>query len=119
MKRLSDTLPGNGASGGFGTFHVVAYAPKDTGEFRAVFGDTRVAAIEFTPDGARARALLSYGNSSPNTLPRTGRQLELIADQAMRPVWRTRAEVEAHLERVTPISANMVEQTRQPVGRRR
>lgn len=92
-------LPGNGAPGGLGVFHVVSYAPNDEGIFRAVHGDSWVATIEFTPEGPRARALLSYGNATQPDSEHAWDQLELLADQEMRPLWRERAEVEAHLER--------------------
>lgn len=96
-------LPGNGAPGDpLGVFHVIAYAPgRDASE--AVFGDTYVAAVEFTPAGPRAVAVLSYGNASQPGAPHNGDQLRLIAEKRMRPSWRTRADVEANLESRTPI----------------
>lgn len=96
-------LPGNGAPGDpLGVFHVIAYAQGREG-FSAVFGDTYVAAVEFTPQGPRAQAVLSYGNSSQPGSPHNGDQLRLIAEKRMRPVWRARADVEANLESRTPI----------------
>jgi acyl-homoserine-lactone acylase len=97
-------LPGNGAPGDpLGVFHVIAYAPgRDASE--AVFGDTYVAAVEFTPAGPRAVAVLSYGNASQPGAPHNGDQLRLIAEKRMRPSWRTRADVEANLESRTPIT---------------
>lgn len=41
---------------------------------------------------------LSYGNASQPGSPHVGDQLELFARKELRPVWRTRAEIEAHLE---------------------
>ncbi|HEX2208029.1 MAG TPA: acylase [Longimicrobium sp.] len=96
-------LPGNGAPGDpFGVFHVIVYAPAGDAA-QAVFGDTYVAAVEFTPGGPRAQAVLSYGNASQPGSPHAGDQLRLIAEKRMRPVWRTRADVEANLESRTPI----------------
>jgi acyl-homoserine-lactone acylase len=93
-------LPGNGAPGDpLGTFHVIVSGSD--GE--AVFGDTYVAAVEFTPAGPRAQAVLSYGNASQPGSPHANDQLRLIAEKHMRPSWRTRAEVEANLESRTPI----------------
>jgi acyl-homoserine-lactone acylase len=43
--------------------------------------------------------LLGYGNASRAGSPHRTDQLPLFARQQMKPVWRTRAEVEAHLER--------------------
>lgn len=96
-------LPGNGAPGDpLGVFHVIAYAQgRETSE--AVFGDTYVAAVEFTPGGPRAQAVLSYGNASQPGSPHNGDQLRLIAEKRMRPSWRTRADVEANLQSRTPI----------------
>jgi acyl-homoserine-lactone acylase len=95
--------PGNGAPGDpLGVFHVISYARgRDAAE--AVFGDTYVAAVEFTPGGPRAQAVLSYGNASQPGSPHSNDQLRLLAEKRMRPSWRTRADVEANLESRTPI----------------
>lgn len=99
VMRLNDDLAGNGAAGDpLGVFHVVAYAPGDEG-FRPVHGDSWVAAIEFTPEGPEGEVLLSYGNATRPGSPHAVDQLSLLAAQQMRPLWRTRAAVEAHLER--------------------
>jgi acyl-homoserine-lactone acylase len=96
-------MPGNGAPGDpLGVFHVIAYA-RGGEAAEAVFGDTYVAAVEFTPGGPRAQAVLSYGNASQPGAPHNGDQLRLIAEKRMRPAWRTRAEIEANLESRTPI----------------
>lgn len=96
-------LPGNGAPGDpLGVFHVISYAPAGDAA-QAAFGDTYVAAVEFTRDGPRAQAVLSYGNASQPGSPHIGDQLRLIAEKRMRPVWRTRADVEANLESRTRI----------------
>ena len=96
-------LPGNGAPGDpLGVFHVMSYA-RGREASEAVFGDTYVAAVEFTPGGPRAVAVLSYGNASQPGSPHNGDQLRLIAEKRMRPSWRTRAEVEANLESRTAI----------------
>ena len=54
-------MPGNGAPGDpLGVFHVIGYGPgAGSDAFEAVFGDTYVAAVEFTPaarEGAAAPA---------------------------------------------------------------
>jgi acyl-homoserine-lactone acylase len=95
--------PGNGAPGDpLGVFHVLMY--DSIPPFEPVFGETYVAAVEFTPDGPRAQAVLSYGNSSQPGSPHGTDQLPLVAGKQMRPVWRARAEVEANLESRTPIN---------------
>jgi acyl-homoserine-lactone acylase len=102
LNRIGDR-PGNGAPGDpLGVFHVIAYAPHGQG-FQAAFGDTYVAAVEFTPEGPRAQVVLSYGNASQPGASHNGDQLRLIAEKRMRPAWFTRAEVEANLESRTPI----------------
>jgi acyl-homoserine-lactone acylase len=62
----------------------------------ATGGDTYVAAIEFS-DPVRAMAVLGYGNSSQPGSPHLSDQLEFLARKELRPVWRTREEIEAHL----------------------
>jgi acyl-homoserine-lactone acylase len=91
-------LPGNGAPGDpLGVFHVIVYGQgREAAE--AVFGDTYVAAVEFTPTGPRAQAVLSYGNASQPGSPHANDQLRLIAEKRMRPSWRSRTDIEANLE---------------------
>jgi acyl-homoserine-lactone acylase len=91
-------LPGNGASGGLGIFRVMWFSPEADGRFRASGGDSYVAAVEFS-EPVRARVLLSYGNASQPGSPHRGDQLELLARQELRPAWRSRAEIEANLEK--------------------
>jgi acyl-homoserine-lactone acylase len=62
----------------------------------AVGGDSYVAVVEFS-DPVRAAALLAYGNASQPGSPHVGDQLELFAKKELRPVWRSREEIEAHL----------------------
>lgn len=90
-------LPANGASGNLGVFRVVGYSFDKDGRLRAVGGDSYVAAIEFS-NPVRARVLMSYGNSSQSGSPHNGDQLELFSKKEMRPAWRERKEIEAHLE---------------------
>ena len=91
-------LPGNGAPGDpLGVFRTAYYVPDSDGKFRVVAGDTFYGVVEFgTP--LRAKVLTAYGNSSQPRNMHFGDQLELWAGQQLRDVWRTRAEIEAHLE---------------------
>ena len=91
-------LPGNGASGEYGVFSVVNYQPSGNNGYRAVGGDSYEAVIEFSSP-VRAMSLIAYGNASRSGSPHRTDQLPLFARKAFKPVWRTRAEVEAHLER--------------------
>ena len=92
-------LPGNGGPGGLGIFRVIGYSPDQErqGKMAASGGDSYVAAIEFSKP-VRARVLLSYGNSSQPGSPHASDQLPLLANKQLRAVWRTRKEIEAHLE---------------------
>lgn len=97
LREDSLDLPASGGPGGLGIFRVFGFDRAADGREAASFGDSWVAAIEFG-DSVRARALLSYGNASQPGSPHRADQLPLLAGQRLRPVWRTRAEIEAHLE---------------------
>jgi acyl-homoserine-lactone acylase len=90
-------LPSNGGEGYLGIFRVVDFAPESKGRFQAVGGDSFVAAIEFS-NPVRAMLLTSYGNSTQPGSPNVGDQLQLFARKQLRPVWRTRQEITAHLK---------------------
>jgi acyl-homoserine-lactone acylase len=97
-------LPANGGPGDLGIFRVVNYDndPASTGPARkqiANGGDSYVAVIEFTPSGPKAMSLISYGNATQPGSAHVGDQLRLFAEKKLKPVWRTRAEIEAHLEK--------------------
>lgn len=98
LRYAGKDLPGNGAAGDpFGVFRTAYFAPDKDGKFKILGGDTYYAAIEFgTP--LRAKVLLGYGNSSQPGSKHHGDQLDLFARQEMRDPWRTKSEVEAHLE---------------------
>lgn len=89
--------PANGGFDALGIFRVVNFRPTPEGIYRSFYGDSYVAAVEFSTP-LRARALLSYGNSSQPDSPHRGDQLALFAKKELRPVLRTRAEIEANLE---------------------
>lgn len=89
-------LPANGGSSSLGIFRTLAFAPEDDGRFQAISGDSYIAAIEFS-NPVRAMVLTSYGNATqPDSFHRND-QLKLFANKQLRPVWRSRKEVEAHL----------------------
>jgi acyl-homoserine-lactone acylase len=96
LRRDSVDLPANGGPGDFGIFRVTSFAPHADGRSAAVHGDSYVAAIEFSTP-VRARALLGYGNASQPGSPHRTDQLHLYSRKELRPVWRTRAEIEANL----------------------
>jgi acyl-homoserine-lactone acylase len=80
-----------------GVFRVVEFAPAEDRRLSGVSGDSYVAAIEFSTP-VRAMTLIGYGNASQPGSRHITDQLPLFARKEMRPVWRTRAEVMAHLE---------------------
>jgi acyl-homoserine-lactone acylase len=90
-------LPASGGPGIFGIFRVIDLIPAVGGRFQQVAGDTYIAAIEFS-NPVRAKVLTAYGNATQPGSPHIGDQLELYARNELRPVWRTRKEIEAHLE---------------------
>lgn len=87
-------LPANG--GEVGIFRNLWFSPLEDGRFEAIGGDSYVAAIEFS-NPVRAMALTSYGNATQPNSPHVGDQLELFAKKQLRPIWRSRQEIEAHL----------------------
>ena len=98
LRRDGVDLPANGGPGQLGVFRVTQFAQDEDGRFRAVFGDSWIAAVEFSQP-IRARALLAYGNASQPGSPHRTDQLPLYARKQLRPVWRTRAEVESNTVR--------------------
>jgi acyl-homoserine-lactone acylase len=89
-------LPASGGPSNLGIFRVLSFAPTQDGRFRAVEGDSYVAAVEFS-NPVRAMVLTSYGNSTMLNSAHGGEQLQLLASQGLRPVWRSRTEIESHL----------------------
>jgi acyl-homoserine-lactone acylase len=90
-------VPASGGPGLFGIFRVIDLAPAAAGRFQQVAGDTYIAAIEFS-NPVKAKVLTTYGNATQSGSPHVGDQLQLYARNELRPVWRTRKEIEAHLE---------------------
>jgi acyl-homoserine-lactone acylase len=65
------------------------------------YGSSFILAAELGPDGARARALLTYGNSSDPASPFHRDQLEAFARGELRPVLLTDAQIAADPALVT------------------
>ncbi len=91
-------LPGNGGPGAIGIFRVVTPGPIKDGFTTPVHGDGFTIAMEFSQP-IRAKALVSYGDCSQPGCKHHTDQLPLFAKKQWRDVWRTRAEIEANLER--------------------
>ncbi|MGD2122284.1 MAG: acylase [Gemmatimonadota bacterium] len=97
VRRDNLDLPGNGMTGPAGVFRAAGYGPAEDGKYQIGGGDSFVLAVEFG-DSIRAMAVTGYGNASqPGSSHRTD-QLQLFSEKRMRPVWRTRREIEANLD---------------------
>ncbi|MCR4341676.1 MAG: acylase [Gemmatimonadaceae bacterium] len=97
LRRDTLDLPSNGAAGTYGVFRNVGYEAAGPSRYRAVGGDSYVAAIEFSRP-VRARSIIAVGNASRAGSPHRTDQLALFSAKQLKPVWRTRAEILAHLE---------------------
>ncbi len=91
-------LPGNGGPGAIGIFRVITPGPTKDGISTPVHGDGFTVAMEFSQP-IKAKALVSYGDCSQPGCKHHTDQLPLFAKKQWRDVWRTRAEIEANLER--------------------
>ncbi|MGL5835286.1 MAG: acylase [Waterburya sp.] len=90
-------LPANGGPGDFGIFRVVDFMPmKDSKQFQAFDGDSFVAAIKFSQP-VKAMALTTYGNATQPNSNHLSDQLEFFVQKQLRPIWRARQEIQAHL----------------------
>jgi acyl-homoserine-lactone acylase len=90
-------LPAAGVIGDpFGVFRVLTYTSGRDGRLSADFGDSFIAAVEFSTP-VKAQVLLTYGNFTQPGSPHHGDQLALYARNELRPAWRTRAEIMPHL----------------------
>jgi acyl-homoserine-lactone acylase len=89
--------PQSGADDPFGSVRVVyRFLAPDGIHYWAYSGDGYVQLVEFTKEGAKASALLGYGNASRPGSPHVTDQLSYFEAKTLRPTYRTRAEVEKH-----------------------
>ena len=97
FRRGNADLPGNGAPSQLGAIRTIGISPFVNGKAEAVQGDTFYAVIEYsTPQ--RAEVLLNYGNWSKKGSKHVEDQLPLASRKEMRPMWRLKKDIEAHLE---------------------
>lgn len=93
-------LPGAGSPEPFGAMRKAIYYPSPEPNPKFTYdGDTYVQVVEFTPKGAVAKALISYGNASRPGSPHIADQVSYYEQKQLRAVYRTRSEVEAHVVR--------------------
>jgi acyl-homoserine-lactone acylase len=104
FRRGDVDLPANGFADPYGVFRAAFFAEAEDGRLVANGGDTYVAAIEFS-NPVRAMAVLGYGNASQPGSPHITDQLQFLARKELRPVWRTREEIEAHVSHRTSFEA--------------
>ncbi len=97
LRYSKEDLPASGGPGEFGIFRVIDLFPGMGGRFQQFAGDSYIAAIEFS-EPVRAKVLTTYGNATQPSSSHVGDQLPLYARNELRSVWRTRKEIEAHLE---------------------
>jgi acyl-homoserine-lactone acylase len=97
LRRGSADLPGNGAPAVMGAIRTANLAPFVDGKAEINHGDTFYAVVEFS-NPIHAEALLGYGNWSKPGSKHVEDQLPLFSKKQMRPVWKTRAQIEANLE---------------------
>jgi acyl-homoserine-lactone acylase len=97
FRRGSTDVPGNGAPSQLGAIRTIGVSPFKSGKVEAVQGDTFYAVIEYSVP-QRGEVLLNYGNWSKKGSRHIDDQLPLASRKEMRPMWRTRAEIEANLE---------------------
>lgn len=90
-------LPASGGPGEFGIFRVIDLLPTDERRFQQFAGDTYISAIEFS-NPIKAKVLMTYGNATQPGSSHFGDQLALYVRNQMREVWRSRKEIETHLE---------------------
>ena len=97
LRRGNSDLSGNGAPSMMGAIRTMDLGPFKDGKAEGVHGDTFYAVVEFS-NPIHAEALLGYGNWSKPGSKHIDDQLPLFSKKQMRPVWKTKAEIEANLE---------------------
>jgi acyl-homoserine-lactone acylase len=75
------------------------YSDRVDGRLVGTQGDSYVLLVEFGPSGASSRSLHVYGASSREESKHYNDQASLFAQQKLKPTWRTKEELRAHLER--------------------
>ena len=102
-------LPGDGATGTYGTFRVMTFAAADDPKVRVAghlpgrdtpvgFGDGWVLLVDFSKPG-EAWSVLAYGQTTNADSPHSSDQLQLFADHKLRRAWYSEADIRANLRR--------------------
>ena len=93
-------VPGNGGFGNLGVFRTITWSPPKDGERTPLHGETWVSMVEFSTP-LKAKGLMSYGNSTQPGSKHRSDQLEMLSRKELRTLWRSRGEIEKHLEERT------------------
>jgi acyl-homoserine-lactone acylase len=110
-------LPGDGATGSYGTYRVMTFAAPDAsteaespgsrvrvagyvpGHAAPIgFGDAWVLLVDFSKPG-QAWSVLAYGQTANQASPHSSDQLQLFADHKLRRAWYSEEEIRANLRR--------------------
>src|SRR5688500_7238153 len=103
-------LPGDGATGTYGTFRVMTFAPPEPDSKIHVaghvpgrdapigFGDGWILLVDFSKPG-EAWSVLAYGQTTRQDSPHRSDQLQLFADHKLRRAWYSEADIQANLQR--------------------
>jgi acyl-homoserine-lactone acylase len=103
-------LPGDGASGTYGTFRVMRFDAIDPNVPTRVagnvardrpppgFGDAWVLLVDFSPP-VTGWSVLAYGQTTNLDSPHSRDQISIFASHRLRRAWYTEAEIKANLER--------------------
>jgi len=91
-------VPVGGCSSALGCFRRLDFVQDDDGKYRVSTGDGWILAVEFG-DPPRAYSVLAYGNSNREDSPYFYDQAEMFADNRMKPVAFTEAEIRGDLVR--------------------
>ena len=98
--RLGDLdLPIGGCSGFFGCFRVLWFDDGDDGKQVVGGGDGWVIAVEFTPEGPRARSVLAYGQSNDPESPYHTAQAEMFVRGEFKEVRFTEEDIAGDVKR--------------------
>ena len=98
-------LPANGIDGRLGVYRVAWPGRSDDDNMYVGGGDSWVSVIEFG-DKIKAKALLSYGNSTEKDSPNNGDQLKLFSQKILRDVWFYENDINNNLVKVEYKSNN-------------
>lgn len=90
-------LPGYSDVENLGIFPSMIWGPMKAGERSVLSGESWISLVEFSTP-LKAEGLLTYGNSSQPGSKHCGDQLRYYARKQLRTFWRTRTEIEKHLE---------------------